>query len=62
MTINLTVQCLLLDRVDTLATLTEEERRLIREFFSDRTKDILKMPLALKRKLGCVEISNDDAG
>lgn len=45
--------CLAIAADDVLPVLTDKEKRLIREEFSRRAKDVLKTPAAQKRALGC---------
>jgi hypothetical protein len=45
--------CLALSRSNTLPTLTDQEKALIREQFSRETKDILKTPQAIMKAVNC---------
>jgi 2-C-methyl-D-erythritol 4-phosphate cytidylyltransferase len=45
--------CLALTKSDTLPTLTEAEKSLIRQHFSRQTMDKLKTPQAVMRQIGC---------
>lgn len=49
-----TTICLALGRADPLSALSDEEKRLVRETFTRKGKDALKMARALRKEIGCI--------